>query len=115
MTIHRHWLLAKEQEKVKWERMMGKVTLRRAEETCAQVLNTHKQADPHVTRGMGALSTGDTHTQQGCTQRTGMCTHNTHEGALPTQRHRILMNIHVHMERSSAALATGLVSTDSLI
>ena len=65
---------------MKWERMMGKVTLRRAGETCAQVLNTHKQADPHVTRGMGALSTGDTHTQQGCTQRTGMCTHNTHEG-----------------------------------
>ena len=41
---------------------MGKVTLRRAEETCAQILNTHKQADLHLMRGMGAPPMGDAHT-----------------------------------------------------
>lgn len=78
-------LLAKEKEKAKWERMMGKVTLRRAEETCVQTLNTHKQADLHLTRGMGAPSTGDTHTQrqQVYTQRTGMCTQHTRGELFP--------------------------------
>ena len=82
-----------------------------------------RSGSQHTQAGRSARDTGGwgpcprvTHTHSKGAHKEQACAHTTHtRGALPTQRHRILMNIHVHMERSSAALATGLVSTDSLI
>lgn len=65
VTIWHHWLLEKEKEKAKWERMTGKLTLRRTEgDVNTQTLETHK-------RVLGSFSLADTqhaHTASICTE-----------------------------------------------
>lgn len=43
-------LAACREGEAKWGRMMGKVTLRRVEETCAQIFNTHTSRQIGMTK-----------------------------------------------------------------